>query len=260
MTSHPAPRTPVRMMLRGALVPGMVALPVLAGCLLGVCRRAGRAVRSRGCRDRLRRPRRGPARHHRRGHGSRRHVHGRRRGRLPRPAHPHRRRRGSPCAGWTGSTAAPSPCRPSPRPSSCRSARSSATCARATRSTPARSTGERRHDRRPTAKLPKGVEGHEPFATWHDDPELPSATARADALGATVIAYLLTGPAVFGAIGWGLDRLLGTGFIVVRRASWPGWLCRSTPSGSGTVRRDAPDHRLQATRDSSRDCRVPPPP
>lgn len=46
-------------------------------------------------------------------------------------------------------------------------------------------------------------------------PRLPSATARADALGATVIAYLLTGPAVFGAIGWGVDRLLGTGFVVV---------------------------------------------
>ena len=64
-------------------------------------------------------------------------------------------------------------------------------------------------------RIPKGVEGHEPFSTWHDDPELPSATARADALGATVIAYLLTGPAVFGAIGWGLDALLGTGFLVV---------------------------------------------
>ena len=64
-------------------------------------------------------------------------------------------------------------------------------------------------------ELPKGVEGHEPFSRWHDDPELPSATARADALGATVIAYLLTGPAVFGAIGWGLDTLLGTGFLVV---------------------------------------------
>jgi F0F1-type ATP synthase assembly protein I len=64
-------------------------------------------------------------------------------------------------------------------------------------------------------RLPKGVEGHEPFSTWHDDPELPSATARADALGATVIAYLITGPAVFGAIGWGIDRLLGTGFVVV---------------------------------------------
>ncbi|WP_052109316.1 AtpZ/AtpI family protein [Knoellia sinensis] len=64
-------------------------------------------------------------------------------------------------------------------------------------------------------KIPKGVEGHEPFAKWHDDPELPSSTARADALGATVIAYLITGPAVFGAIGFGLDKLLGTGFIVV---------------------------------------------
>lgn len=64
-------------------------------------------------------------------------------------------------------------------------------------------------------RIPKGVEGREPFATWHDDPEKPSATARADALGATVIAYLITGPAVFGAIGWGFDKLLGTGFIVV---------------------------------------------
>ncbi|PRY62909.1 hypothetical protein BCF74_103116 [Knoellia remsis] len=64
-------------------------------------------------------------------------------------------------------------------------------------------------------RIPKGVEGHEPFSTWHDDPEKPSATARADALGATVIAYLITGPALFGAIGWGLDRLLGTGFLVV---------------------------------------------
>lgn len=70
-------------------------------------------------------------------------------------------------------------------------------------------------DRTPDRTFPKGVEGHEPFATWHDDPELPSATARADALGATVIAYLLTGPAVFGAIGWGLDQLLGTGFVLV---------------------------------------------
>lgn len=31
VTSQPAPRTPVRMMLRGALVPGMIALPILAG-------------------------------------------------------------------------------------------------------------------------------------------------------------------------------------------------------------------------------------
>jgi len=67
----------------------------------------------------------------------------------------------------------------------------------------------------PERTFPKGVEGHEPFATWHDDPELPSANARADALGATVIAYLLTGPVVFGAIGFGLDHLLDTGFIVV---------------------------------------------
>ena len=50
---------------------------------------------------------------------------------------------------------------------------------------------------------------------WGDDPTQPSPVARADALGATVIAYLITGPLVFGAMGWGLDRLLGTGFLVV---------------------------------------------
>lgn len=47
------------------------------------------------------------------------------------------------------------------------------------------------------------------------DPEQPHPGAQADALAATVIAHLLTGPAVFGAIGWGIDRLLDAhGFVV----------------------------------------------
>lgn len=47
------------------------------------------------------------------------------------------------------------------------------------------------------------------------DPEQPHPGAQADALAATVIAYLLTGPAIFGAIGWGIDRLLDVrGFVV----------------------------------------------
>ncbi|MCE1179953.1 MAG: hypothetical protein LWW86_13125 [Micrococcales bacterium] len=43
--------------------------------------------------------------------------------------------------------------------------------------------------------------------------EGPSPTAQADAMGATIIAYLVTGPALFGGIGFGLDRLLDTAFI-----------------------------------------------
>lgn len=30
-----------------------------------------------------------------------------------------------------------------------------------------------------------------------------------------VVSYLITGPAMFGAIGWGLDRWLGTSWLVV---------------------------------------------
>lgn len=43
----------------------------------------------------------------------------------------------------------------------------------------------------------------------------PSPAARADALGATVLAYLVTGPVVFGGLGYGLDLLLGTRFLVI---------------------------------------------
>lgn len=45
---------------------------------------------------------------------------------------------------------------------------------------------------------------------WSTDTEGPSATAQADALGATVLAYLITGPLLFGGMGWLLDRWLGT--------------------------------------------------
>ncbi|CAM4129566.1 AtpZ/AtpI family protein [Janibacter anophelis] len=46
------------------------------------------------------------------------------------------------------------------------------------------------------------------------DPSRPNPTAQADAMGSTVLAYLITGPLLFGAIGWGIDRWLGvTGFI-----------------------------------------------
>ncbi|APH00837.1 AtpZ/AtpI family protein [Janibacter sp. FSL W8-0316] len=48
------------------------------------------------------------------------------------------------------------------------------------------------------------------------DPSRPNPTAQADAMGSTVLAYLITGPLLFGAIGWGIDRWLGvTGFVAV---------------------------------------------
>ena len=44
----------------------------------------------------------------------------------------------------------------------------------------------------------------------------PSPTAQADAMGSTVLAYLITGPIVFGGAGWLLDRWLAvTGFVAV---------------------------------------------
>ena len=39
----------------------------------------------------------------------------------------------------------------------------------------------------------------------------PSPSFQADAMGATMIAYLVTGPALFGGLGWLVDRLLGLG-------------------------------------------------
>jgi F0F1-type ATP synthase assembly protein I len=50
---------------------------------------------------------------------------------------------------------------------------------------------------------------------WSTETEGPSETAKADALGATVLAYLITGPALFGGLGYLLDRVLGTAFLVV---------------------------------------------
>ena len=49
---------------------------------------------------------------------------------------------------------------------------------------------------------------------WSTDTEGPSPTAQADALGATVLAYLITGPLLFGGIGWLLDRAFDTTFLV----------------------------------------------
>ena len=50
------------------------------------------------------------------------------------------------------------------------------------------------------------------------EPENPVVSAgrfAADQTSASIIAYLITGPAVFGGLGVLLDRWLGTSFIVV---------------------------------------------
>lgn len=41
----------------------------------------------------------------------------------------------------------------------------------------------------------------------------PSPTFQADAMGSTIIAYLLSGPALFGGLGWLLSQWLGTTFF-----------------------------------------------
>lgn len=47
---------------------------------------------------------------------------------------------------------------------------------------------------------------YEPYGSDADARQEPSATFQADAMGATVIAYLITGPLVFGGLGWLLAR------------------------------------------------------
>lgn len=57
-----------------------------------------------------------------------------------------------------------------------------------------------------------------PAAGGPTDPEDegtgPSPTFQADAMGSTIIAYLLTGPALFGGLGWLLSQWLGTTFFI----------------------------------------------
>jgi F0F1-type ATP synthase assembly protein I len=48
-----------------------------------------------------------------------------------------------------------------------------------------------------------------------DNPVLEAGKFASDQTSASVIAYLVTGPALFGGLGWLLDRWLGTGFFVL---------------------------------------------
>ncbi|WP_252976209.1 AtpZ/AtpI family protein [Janibacter melonis] len=73
----------------------------------------------------------------------------------------------------------------------------------------------RRRSDTPQPRLVTRREGPSPDAhRWATDPESPNPAAQADALGATVLAYLISGPLLFGGIGWLLDRWLGTSLIV----------------------------------------------
>lgn len=78
------------------------------------------------------------------------------------------------------------------------------------------------------------------------DPAEPHPTARADAMGSTVLAYLITGPLLFGGLGWLADRWLGvTLFIAVGIIGGMGlslytiWLRYGTSEAPTT---DHPDH------------------
>ena len=58
-------------------------------------------------------------------------------------------------------------------------------------------------------------EGDQPQGDSPDgDQPQRSPMAAASDLGAQITSYLIAGPLTFGAIGWGLDKLLHTGFLV----------------------------------------------
>lgn len=49
----------------------------------------------------------------------------------------------------------------------------------------------------------------QPTSGSDDDERVANPSFQADAMGYTMIAYLLTGPALFGGLGWLLDSWLG---------------------------------------------------
>ena len=49
---------------------------------------------------------------------------------------------------------------------------------------------------------PKGPSAYQPYHSDDDARRDPNPATQADAMGATVIAYLITGPIVFGGLGW----------------------------------------------------------
>ncbi|TWD13887.1 AtpZ/AtpI family protein [Marihabitans asiaticum] len=76
--------------------------------------------------------------------------------------------------------------------------------------TPLRPRATERPDAAPAPRLVTKKDVSNVDLAWTTG-EDPHPAAQADALGATVIAYLITGPLLFGGIGWLLDAWLGTG-------------------------------------------------
>ncbi|HEX6057138.1 MAG TPA: AtpZ/AtpI family protein [Intrasporangium sp.] len=56
---------------------------------------------------------------------------------------------------------------------------------------------------------------HSPEEPKREHPVLAAGRFASDQTSATIVAYLITGPAVFGGLGMMLDRWIGTGFLVV---------------------------------------------
>ncbi|SMC31430.1 Putative F0F1-ATPase subunit Ca2+/Mg2+ transporter [Janibacter indicus] len=66
-----------------------------------------------------------------------------------------------------------------------------------------------------TKALPSAEESAASAERYRTDPTRPHPAAASDAMAATVLAHLITGPILYGAIGWLLDRWLGTSFLVI---------------------------------------------
>ena len=66
-----------------------------------------------------------------------------------------------------------------------------------------------------TKALPSAEDSAAQAARYRHDPSAPHPAAASDAMAATVLAHLITGPILYGAIGWLLDRWLGTSFLVI---------------------------------------------
>lgn len=112
------------------------------------------------------------------------------------------------------------------------------------------SAAARRADGAPPRLVTKAATTPEQSAGDRDryatDPSAPNPTARADAMGSTVLAYLITGPLLFGGLGWVIDLWLGvTVFVVVGILAGMGlslyiiWLRYGTSEAPTT---DHPDH------------------
>lgn len=66
-----------------------------------------------------------------------------------------------------------------------------------------------------TKALPSAEDSAAQTARYRHDPSAPHPAAASDAMAATVLAHLITGPVLYGGIGWLLDRWLGTSFLVI---------------------------------------------